>query len=1468
MRKVLQKLMLAVAVLLPLASHAQTMYLTVADSTATNSYVPVYGLYVDDFVRCQTIYPASMISSMTGESILGVTYYLSSPASASWGVANFVVNVKEVAATTLTAFEDMSTATTVYTGALDATQTTMEIEFTVPYTYQGGNLLVEIYNTLEGTYKSASFYGINAAGASWQGNNGTSVANITGAARDFIPKTKFMYGSAPTCFKVSNLAVDAAASTPNSLTLTWTDALNTNATYSLYEITSAGNTLIQSGITGTTYTVTGLSANTEYTFAMMTDCGAGDVTDLTGPVTGRTACAAMALPWTCGFEANEIVNTTQATALPWCTSRYVSAGTSGTSYPYSYSSTTYAHGGSRSLYFYGSTSTSYPDTMTFILPQVDVTTYPMNNSRLTFWARMSSTSYNKDVYVGTLTDPTDPSTYTPVGSVNVTGTTNTLYSVPLTTATATAPYVCVTVLKGSGSLYMDDMTLEEMPSCLEVSNLVASNITSSSVVLTWSDDANSSATYSIYNMSDTSLVAGNINDTTYTITGLNSDTEYNFGVQANCPAGDAAFMTVAVRTACANETMPWSENFDNWSAKSPCWSFLSGAYNGGAGAPTTSTSAWNLNTTYGSYITIVGKALTMNLYSSNKYWAVTPYIDITSDAMLSVDVAVSAWDAEAPNYDDNDSLILAVTTDGVNFTTLLAYGNTQLNSLTGTYTTITAPVVGYNGQSVRFAIYGGSTSGTSPYDNRIAIDNVSVLSLAGCMAVTDLAVDSVTATSVFLSWTDTVNSGATYTVYNMADTSVVATNVATTSYEVTSLTASTNYTFGVKANCSATDNSNFAIINARTDCAGGSCSITIVGADSYGDGWNGNTIAVVQNGVQIGTFTLTSGDSGSQTFSVCSGLPVSFSWTVGNYPDEVSFNILDGGNTVVYSVTDGSTLSEGVFYTVASPCPSCIPPVVSLDSIGTDYVAISWTNTAATYNVYLDGVAVATGTSATTYTFTNLDPATTYNVGVVALCSATDTSSMAGGSVATECVPVALPFVETFNPALSTSLNCWSVLSMNTYNTVGLGLFGTSDTALMFSSYYDATDYNQYAFSPEFASNADSLLLDIVYATYGSSDMLWFGYITATDTVWSTTSYTTTDQTDAQHYTAMIPGNAIKIALHYYGDYSYYAWIDSVSVTAATPVVLTMTANLAVNDSTMGTTNPVPGTYVFEVGDTATATAIAADGYHFVHWLVEVAGAVVDSIETNPMSIVIDSMMANMTANVTAVFAADPMATVTLNVNDATMGTVAGAGTFHVGDTVTVTATANDGFHFVNWTDAAAVVSTDNPYTFVISADMTLTANFVADEPQPTMYTVAVTVNNATMGTVSGAGVYAEGSTVNLTATANEGYTFVGWVIDGDTIADNPYSFTITANVNAVAVFAATTGIEDADMANVNVYSADSRIIVKGAEGREINVYDLNGRTVSSMRSAGENVEFRMANTGVYLVKVGNAAAKRVVVIR
>ena len=423
MQKFLRTLMLA-ALLLPFASQAQNT-LTVADGTATNSYVPVYGLYVDDFVRCQTIYPASEIEAaansylMTGGTITGLTYYLSTPASDSWGAASFVVNIKEVTATTLTTFVDMTDATTVYTGSLDATGSTMTITFTTPYTYQGGNLLIEIYNTLEGTYKSASFYGIAATGASWQGNNGSSVAAITGATRAFIPKTTFTFtgGTQVTCAPVNNLAASNITST--SATLTWS---GTASSYDVYLMGEEDTSIYTT--TDTAYNFYTLDPNTVYTLGVVADCGA-DGESVIRTISFRT--------FNEGFENVP----TGSYQMPFCWNRYTSAFTTSTTYPYSYSSN--AHEGSRSLYFYGATTAAYPDTMVAIMPELDVTTYPMNANRVTFWAKMGAATNSKSVYVGTMTDPTDMSTFVLVDSVLVSGNTYDLHSVSLTSASATAP---------------------------------------------------------------------------------------------------------------------------------------------------------------------------------------------------------------------------------------------------------------------------------------------------------------------------------------------------------------------------------------------------------------------------------------------------------------------------------------------------------------------------------------------------------------------------------------------------------------------------------------------------------------------------------------------------------------------------------------------------------------------------------------------------------------------------------------------------------------------------------------------------------------------------------------------------------------------------------------------------------------------------------------------------------------------
>ena len=82
------------------------------------------------------------------------------------------------------------------------------------------------------------------------------------------------------------------------------------------------------------------------------------------------------------------------------------------------------------------------------------------------------------------------------------------------------------------------------------------------------------------------------------------------------------------------------------------------------------------------------------------------------------------------------------------------------------------------------------------------------------------------------------------------------------------------------------------------------------------------------------------------------------------------------------------------------------------------------------------------------------------------------------------------------------------------------------------------------------------------------------------------------------------------------------------------------------------------------------------------------------------------------------------------------------------------------------------------------------------------------------------------------------------------------------------AVFVSTIGINDVDMSNVSIYSANSTIYVKGAEGQTIHIYDLNGRTVVTKTNAAETMAIPMDETGVYLVRVGNAAAKRVMLMR
>ena len=69
--------------------------------------------------------------------------------------------------------------------------------------------------------------------------------------------------------------------------------------------------------------------------------------------------------------------------------------------------------------------------------------------------------------------------------------------------------------------------------------------------------------------------------------------------------------------------------------------------------------------------------------------------------------------------------------------------------------------------------------------------------------------------------------------------------------------------------------------------------------------------------------------------------------------------------------------------------------------------------------------------------------------------------------------------------------------------------------------------------------------------------------------------------------------------------------------------------------------------------------------------------------------------------------------TVTTLSSPANGGTTSGGGVFTSGTQITLLAQPNTGFSFVNWTDNGAVVSSSASYSFVVTEDITLQANFI-----------------------------------------------------------------------------------------------------------------------------------------------------------
>ncbi len=215
-----------------------------------------------------------------------------------------------------------------------------------------------------------------------------------------------------------------------------------------------------------------------------------------------------------------------------------------------------------------------------------------------------------------------------------------------------------------------------------------------------------------------------------------------------------------------------------------------------------------------------------------------------------------------------------------------------------------------------------------------------------------------------------------------------------------------------------------------------------------------------------------------------------------------------------------------------------------------------------------------------------------------------------------------------------------------------------------------------------------------------------------------------------------------------------------------------------------GTISGTPTQTVISGGSTLIVTAIPNPGFAFTNWTSS------GLVTTNSNPLVVSNVTSNLT--ITANFTPQP-ATYTETFLAGSGGHLNGTVNQTVvsgGSTSAVTAVANAGYAFVNWTGSGFTTTTSNPLVVSnVTSNLTITANFT---PQPTSYSVnfLASVGGTLIGTTTQT-VASGGSTAPVAAVPNSGYTFTNWSGSGfATTTSNPLVATnVTSDLTITASF-------------------------------------------------------------------------------
>lgn len=180
--------LMALATFVPAQANEE---LTICDDSRTSSYIPFRPIdFQDNGMHSQLIYPAEKLTAMAGQQINSVKFYLQDEAGMYGSDGLLLVQMGETDNAVYSSAANFRTGL-VEVASMPLTEgvTELLIEFDTPYTYNGGNLVIDFTNPEQG---DDNYFGWNH----WYGESTTyySAIGSNGAMDMFLPKATFDYG--------------------------------------------------------------------------------------------------------------------------------------------------------------------------------------------------------------------------------------------------------------------------------------------------------------------------------------------------------------------------------------------------------------------------------------------------------------------------------------------------------------------------------------------------------------------------------------------------------------------------------------------------------------------------------------------------------------------------------------------------------------------------------------------------------------------------------------------------------------------------------------------------------------------------------------------------------------------------------------------------------------------------------------------------------------------------------------------------------------------------------------------------------------------------------------------------------------------------------------------------------------------------------------------------------------------------